>query len=499
MNRTYSVALLVWAVAGLASADIIELSDGRKFNGSLTRTGDVMTIKTDDGKTITAKPDQIAKVTLTSTVTPEEAAAAEWSRIGQQAKTADSLQTVIDSYQKFIEKYPAAKQIAEARTTLEAYQKLAQTDAVKFRGRWMAPAQVEVQIKQWADSAHAAADLYRAGRMQDALEAAKTAITADAKNPDALAIAGLAAYRSGGIPAARTYFTSLVAADPGSVLAENNLAVISSVQKNPAEGLLHYAKAMQIAPDNRVVLDNIAEALNTFVAGGGDKNVTAYRALVKQYEPAEARMEETMGKQGLVRWGSTWVTKDKQAKLAKFQEDVRQQMAQLDTQYASAKKSLAALEGQIRQTADDADSYARAVQFNDAQIQIGTQRSLDVTYYYSQRDAAAQNYDRSMRFKAQLATQHDQMAEAARDFFAQADHIKAAMASGSLTGQFTGTQRIIDLGDVANPPAPASVPDPVALPELKAPPTIINQPPTPATPPIMVPVPVPVPVVVPGR
>ena len=174
-------------------------------------------------------------------------------------------------------------------------------------------------------------------------------------------------------------------------------------------------------------------------------------------------------------------------------------MAQLDTQYAAARKSLATLEGQIRQTADDADSYARAVQFNDAQILIGTQRSLDVSYYYSQRDAAAQNYDRSMRFKAQLATQHDQMAGAARDFFAQADRIKAAMASGSLTGQFTGTQRIIDLGDVANPPAPASVPDPVALPELKAPPTIINQPPPPATPPIVMPVPVPVPVVVPGR
>lgn len=497
MNRTYPVALLVLAVAGLANADVIELSDGRKFNGSLLRTGDVMTIKTDDGKTVTAKPDQIAKVTLTGTITPEEAAAAEWARIGQQAKTADSLQTVIDSYQKFIEKHPAAKQLAEARTTLEAYQKLAQADAVKFRGRWMTRTQVDVQIKQWADAAHVAADLYRAGRIQEALDSAKAAIAADTQNPDALTIAGLAAYRGNSIPAARTYFTSLAAADPGGVLAENNLAVIASVQKNPAEGLVHYAKALQIAPDNRVVVDNIAEALNTFVAGGGDKNATAYRTLAKQYDPAEARMEETMGKQGLVRWGSTWVTRDKQAKLAKFQDDVHQQMAQLDTQYAAARKNLAALEGQIRQTADDADSYARAVQFNDVQILLGTQRSLDVMYYYAQRDAAAQNYDRSMRFKAQLETQHDQIVGAARDFFAQADRIKAALASGSLTGQFTGTQRIIDLGDTANPPAPASVPDPVALPELKAPPTIINQPPAPATPPLIVPVVVPV--VVPGR
>src|SRR4051794_39365028 len=73
MKRAYHVALLVWAVSAGTFADNIELSDGRKFNGTLNRSGDVVTIKTDDGKTVTVRPDQIAKVTLTNSIAPEEA------------------------------------------------------------------------------------------------------------------------------------------------------------------------------------------------------------------------------------------------------------------------------------------------------------------------------------------------------------------------------------------------------------------------------------------
>jgi hypothetical protein len=495
MQRAFVAALLAWAVAGLAWADSIELSDGRKFNGSMSRTGDVMTIKTDDGKTVTVKPSQIAKVTLTGNTTPEEAAAAEWARINQQAKTADDLELVIVSLKRFLEKYPTFKPSDDARAALANYEKIVQEDPVKFRGRWLARAQVDGLKAQWTQAAGQATEQYRAGRLKEALDSAMKAIAADSQNPDALTIAGLAAYRNSNLPGSRNYFTALAAADPTSVLAENNLAVIFFMQKNPAGGLQHYAKALQIAPDSRVLLDNIAEALNAYLAGRGDKNGMAYKSLAKQYEPAESRMEETLGKLGFVRWGSTWVTRDKHARLAQYQEDIRRQMGELDTQYATAQKSLASLDAQIRQAATDADGYARAVAFNDQQIMIGVQSRLDTSYYASLRDAAAQNYDRMVRFRAQLETQRDQLTAAARDFFAQADRVRTAASSGGLAGQFTGTQRILDLDDVSNPSAPAAVPDPVALPDLKPPPLVINQPPAPAPPPLVVPatlVPVPV-------
>src|SRR5436190_2126182 len=120
-KSVYGVALVALGLAGAARADLIEISDGRKLTGTLTRQGDVMTIKTDDGKTITAKPNQIAKVTLTGTTSPEEAAAAEWARISQQSRTADDLKVVIEAYRKFVEKYPTAKQNAEARTSLAVF------------------------------------------------------------------------------------------------------------------------------------------------------------------------------------------------------------------------------------------------------------------------------------------------------------------------------------------------------------------------------------------
>src|SRR6186713_192537 len=90
---TWLTILLVAATP--VSADLIDLKDGRKLSGSMSRQGDVIAIKTDDGRTITAKPDEILKVTLTGSVSPVDAAAAEWTRITQQIRTADDIRTIL--------------------------------------------------------------------------------------------------------------------------------------------------------------------------------------------------------------------------------------------------------------------------------------------------------------------------------------------------------------------------------------------------------------------
>ena len=489
------LALLAFALAPNLRADTIELTDGRKITGTLSRSGDVITIKSDDGKTITAKPAEIAKITLTSTVTPAEAAANDWSRLGRQVKAADELQAVIDLYKQYLDKYPAAQPSDEARSTVAVYETMVHNDPVKFRGRWMPRAQVGVVIKQWTDAARPALDLYKTGRMKQTLDAVKTILADDNQNPDALTLAGLAAYRTNNLPQARTYFTSLAAADPGSLLAENNLAVISTGQKQVGEAFQHYVKALQIMPGHRLLLDNVAEALYAYTTAGGDKTGAAYRALVKAYEPAETRLEETMGQSGQIRWGATWVGKDQRARLTKAQDALRDQIANLDSLYASIRRTLAGLDTQIRQAAADIDSDTQTIASCEARVLAAQGFRVDVSYYAALRDAAAQNRDRTSRYQAQLQMQYDQLASGTKDFIDQAQKLKAAFTAGGMVGQYSGNQRIIDLGETDNPPSPASVIEPT-IPVVQMPPIMVNPPPEP-TPPVLVPIPTGVPVLVP--
>jgi tetratricopeptide (TPR) repeat protein len=488
-SRALTSALLVLALTPALRADIIELGDGRKFSGTMSRTGDVMTIKTDDGKVITAKPSDIAKVTLTSNLTPEEAAAQDWARMSAQVKTTDNLQAVLDLYQGFVDKHPDARQAGEARATLAIYKSLLNNDPVKFRGRWMPRAQVAVVLKKWTETARPALDLYQAGRMKETLDAVKTILTDDDQNPDALMLGGLAAYRSNNLSQARTYFTNLSAADPSSLLAENNLAVIAAGQKQAGESFTHYVKALQIMPDHRLLLDNVAEALNSFTAGGGDKNTTAYRTLAKAYEPAETRMEEVMAKQGQVRWGSTWVTREQRDRLVKAQETMRDQIGRLDSQYTAARNALAALDALIKQSNVTLANEAAIINTCAARILASQGIAVDVSFYQAQLDVAMQNQQRMLAYRTQLQVQFDQLMDGTKDFLAQAEKLKTAYNAGSSTGQYTGVQRIVDLGQTDTPPAPTSVAEPAPITLPPTPPILIAPPPAPVAP-TLVPIPV---------
>jgi hypothetical protein len=474
-----AAAVLVGGVAAGARADVIELRDGRTVIGTMSRQGDVMLIKADDGHILRVPPADVVKVTLTDTQTPGEAAEAEWTRLAAEIKKADDLQTVIGLHERFLGKYPDAARAEEVRTSLGVYRQLAASGAVKFRGRWMPRAQVDVTVKGWAEAARPAVDLYRSGRLKEALDAVKGALAADGQNPDALAVGGLAAYRQNNLAQARTYFTALAAADPGSVLAENNLGVLSFVQKAAPEGLVHYTKALQAMPDNRLVLDNIAEALAAYP---GDRNGAVYKALVRQYEPAEQRMEAAQAKEGLRRWGATWVKPAEYEQLSKFRSAVEDRMAKLDAQYRAARDALASLDDRIRQAQADYDQYAATVDYYNTQILLLQQRAIDVVYAISVRDTAAQNAAVAAQYKAALEAQRAQIVASGDTFQDQAGKLKAARAAvgtGDRAGQYTGVQRMMEVGEDQTPPPPAAVAGLPELPPIPSAPVVIAPPPPP--------------------
>lgn len=488
-TRALWMAALTLALASPAFADLIELRDGRKISGTMNRQGDAMVIRAEDGQVITVKPADIMKVTLTSTVSPAEAAEAQWTRIAPSLKSADDLQVVIDTLQKFIEQHPESPRAQEARNQVGIYQMLASNNAVKFRGQWMPRAQIEVKLKQWAEAARPALDYYRQGRLKEAIDAARTALAADEQNPDALTIAGLAAYRANTLLPARSFFATLAESDPSSLLAHNNLAVISWQQKLHAEALLHYARALQVSAQNRLLLDNIAEAVNTYP---GDRNGAPYKTLMRQYEPAETRAQADMAIKGLQRWGSTWVTREHFERLSKNRNTIQDHMARLDAQFRSTSEALAGIDSQIAQAQADYDNAIGSVNYFNLQIALQQQRGLDITASLAQRELALQAADRAQRNKLAIEGQRSQFAAASQEYAAQAARLKASLDAAS--PRYTGNQRIMELGEQENPPPPVAVAVPPELPPL---PTtiIVNTPPPP--PPVILPVPTPIYVPVP--
>ncbi len=284
--RAYTLILMAAAIAvtpwmgtmGQARGDVIELKDGRSLSGSMSRQEGSVVIETEDGGRVVVGPSDVARVRLTSNVTTLEAANSEWTRTAALIRQANDLPTIIALHQKFIDKFPQPAYSEGVRVSLVQYQKLAAQGGVKFRGRWMPAAQVQVTVRQWKDEAAPALALYHAGELRAALQAAQGVLDHNAGNPDAATIAGLAAYRLNDLKSAETHFTMLAANDPSSVLAENNLAVILFQRGRQAESLNHYVRALQAKPDNRLLADNIQEAMNAY---SGNMDAQPYKDLVQ--------------------------------------------------------------------------------------------------------------------------------------------------------------------------------------------------------------------------
>lgn len=437
------------AMAGPALADIIELKDGRKFDGSMRRDGEMIVITGEDGKTTTVGASAVAKVTLQSNTPPAQLAVAEWTRVSVLLAKASTLDAVIDLHKKFLEKYPDQPVSADVRKSLAQYQSLVGKDVVKYRGQWLTKDMIRDQERAWETEAATALERYKAGKLSDARQAATDALSGDPNNPIALALAGLASYRLNEVPKAKAFFTKLVSVDPGSVLAENNLGVIAFQQKQQPEGLIHYTKAIQAKPDNRLVLDNAADAMGSYL---GSKDIDAYRNLARQYGQAEAAMEADMAKRGLYRFGSTWLPKEQKEKYGADRQQILTAMAQLDAKYATAKQTIDQLDLQIKEANTE---YERAtIDLANMNISsIGTQGGY-VPNYEATRAVLSNNIDMLARKKADLQARRDQASQALQPFFAEATRLKAALAELPEVA-YTGVQRIMELQDVDDPPPPA--------------------------------------------
>jgi len=96
-------------------------------------------------------------------------------------------------------------------------------------------------------------------------------------------------------------------------------------------------------PDNRLLLDNMSRR-STPTPG---QNFRELPVIETPVQSGEVKMETAMAKNGLHRYGSTWVTQEELDRLKKNESAIQDQMSRLDAQYKLTRTMLANLEAQI--------------------------------------------------------------------------------------------------------------------------------------------------------
>jgi tetratricopeptide (TPR) repeat protein len=487
-----SLALAVALIGGwvqAASADKILLQDGREVSGSLTRRGDDIVIKQDDGTLLTVKAADVKRVTLTGALTPAEKSEVEWTRIKATIAKSDDLPTILGLLTDFLRNYPDVPLAKSAKDMVGQYSGYQAQGFVKFRNRWLAAASRDAILNQSQTQARLALTLYRSGKLKEAAEAAKDSLKTDDQNTLGLSIAGLTSARAGQWVKAKEYFGKAVDLDATNVLAQNNVAIISFIQHREPEGLIHYKLALDAGPGNRLLLDNITEALAAYRGG---KDVPAYIDLVRAFTQAETQMAAFMAQRGLYRFGSTWVTQEQKDRLLAAITTIQQNMADLDASYQRASATLQSLDQQARRAAANYDGTLADINSLDTSIlQEQSRGFLDATLI-AQRDALLADLNvinrRIQDIDAQRATAQADIKQMRVD----AEILKKQMAAAEVN-TYSGVQRMMEVGDADSPPPPAAValpPKPAAVPSVPAPPHAVAPVPVVAPAPVVPSVPV---------
>jgi len=239
------------------------------------------------------------------------------------------------------------------------------------------------------------------------------------------------------LPLARQAFTKLLETDRKSVLALNNLAVIS-FQINAADaGLRHYTQAIQLNPDNRLLLDNIAEALERYP----NKRDGFYTRLNGLFQKADKSMQTAMAQKNLYRWGAGWTAKDQLTRFQNELHDIETEMNGLQRVYSNHVANVDRLQALM-------DDY----NFHYAAAMKPWPFPLDPT-----EEDPNEWYREHYNQKIEDLTPTLEAANVAVDD----DKIEAAKLIDRLTtvhgAQFPGTQHIMQPGQDVTPPAVIAV------------------------------------------
>lgn len=354
-------------LTAVAWGDAVVLNDGRRLEGELKRDGSDWVVTDAQNHIVRVSADDVKSIELGRHVEDASIAKQRLEFLKRYTDTLTDPALALARYEEFLKQYAGTPQEAGARKELELWRSRQQQGMVKVGGQWLG----QEELARWDENAAATLQtcrqLIKEGRLKDAGQALQPLLAADASNPAALYLQGVAQYGLDQLPAARKSFESALVRVPDHAGTLNNLAAICWRQKQQTPAIALLDRAASNLPGNQRILDNMAEVLSALPDDA--KASAAGKHLAKRYEEQEPELERAFGQGGWYRWGSTWVNKTQYDELQKQQREVSAQLDELSREYDRTEASIAQMSQDIDANERtmrriEVDSVARDAQGN---------------------------------------------------------------------------------------------------------------------------------------
>jgi tetratricopeptide (TPR) repeat protein len=362
--------LMLLSLAALcvrAGADTIRLNDGTSVEGSAKRNGDVYDVTDAAGKVTHIPVVSVKGIDIGNKVPGALEAESRLLSLRRSAENTTDIKAILERYERFIEQNKETTVSREAENDAAIWRDRLAKGLVKVGQSWVTVAEREQMQARSAEIAEVARQLLRQGRMREAEPLIQQILDADPANPSALYLRGLVLFRHDQIVAARKAFEGVVASMKDHAATLNNLAVVLWKQNQQLPAMNAYVQAMLASPLNREILNNVAEALSALPQNHRSSPVA--QKCFKIFAEQDTALQEQLARQGLYRWGSTWVDKAQIVKLQEMEKEIGKKLDAMSAEYDDTKKKIGRIEDDIddnvrRMRAIEATSFARDAQGN---------------------------------------------------------------------------------------------------------------------------------------
>lgn len=364
-------ALLVVACLCVGTlADTVHLKDGTSLDGEIKRIPDGFVVTSSDGKVTTVPADSVKSFELKKSAAGPETADQRLGSLRRSVANLSDPKQVLERYKAFITQNANTPAAGQAQADLPAWQERVDKGLTKVGDQWVTPEQL-VELKAKAqDAADDLRPLIKSGKINEATAMLDKALAASPQSPSLLYLKGLLLFRQSQTPEARKAFEQVEAQAPDHAATHNNLAVVLWRQHAQMAALVEYDKAMVADPQNRAILDNVAEALNA-LAPEHRKNALT-RKIVEHFNEQDAALQRTMAEKGLYRWGSEWLPEKEFNKIQKAEQEVKEKQDKIQKDVTDAQSRILQINRSIeddtnlinviRQDSLQQDSNGRLVQ-----------------------------------------------------------------------------------------------------------------------------------------
>ena len=427
MRRTLLLPIAAFVFACPAFADIIHMKDGGKLEGTIKRDKGGWEITDSAGKRLLVLDKEVSRIEKTSNLSAADLAVGKLASLRRSVESAADLDQVIERYQKFIEQNKETPLAAEADRELATWKDRKAKGFVKVGNEWVSPEAHSEMLAKAAATLNEVRTMFKEGRYKEAEAQVARLLAASPDNPSALYLKAVLAHKQGEVGVAKKNFERVreLVSDHGPTL--NNLAAIAWKQKQQGPAIALYVQAMQAAPRNRQILDNVAEALRALPSDL--QNSTNVKRAEAMFKEQDVELQKQLEPEGLYRWGATYVNKAQYEEAMKAQEKVQGRLQQLDQEYRRVESRIREIDRTIDSNEDNMNQIDRDRNRVDPRTGQIVRLGRPSIYYDLKREI-----DKLEAEQRDLVVKLDEFQEKARAIEQESPH-----------PQYSGTQRLIEV------------------------------------------------------